>query len=91
VPAGLETFILFHFPTVQKMTLDSAVSSGGQPAEKPKGLKNTPPLPQFAAPAFATFLACLLPKFHPRLLPNGVSMRVSLVSTWPLSESQRRA
>ena len=51
-----------HFPTVQKMTLDSAVSSGGQPAEKPKGLKNTPPLPQFAAPAFATFLACLLSK-----------------------------
>ena len=45
----------------------------------------------FAAPPFATFLACLLPKFHPRLLPNGVSMPILLVSTWPLREGQRGA
>ena len=71
------------FSTVQKVTLDSAVC----------GLSTTSYLQllPFSAPAFATFLACLLPKFHPRLLPNDVSMPVPLVSTWRLSQGQCRA
>ena len=52
----------FHFSTVQKVTLDSAVCGRRQPAEKPRAGKINLQLLRFSAPGFATFLACLLPK-----------------------------